>query len=252
MIEAALEWLKENTQPDFDVIEVSGRNYLRNPNDWTEVRADTSLVRAFVDEHSRALQLGTLDSLISFVAAHADLPCQIVVSSDGTKAFFNIHESFPVRDMGSSLLWVWVPFHLPPEKLEFSVAKFWDFLDQKKGHITEYDAVAQAVKEIRRTDVTQLVIKESGPIINVATASKKDIEGSSVDIPKELTIAMEVGTREFLILTKYLLRINTTERGVGIVLTHKELDGSWEALVAAAFDKLKIALPNVLVLEGTR
>jgi hypothetical protein len=251
MIAEALKFLKENFQKREETLEVAGRRFIRGGEGeaWLEVRPEPDIDQLYRNEHGQALQFNTVSSMAAFILNQQCRRVHVLVGTRGVKAIFDLDTMYQAKEMAVLANACHLYYALPEEKGELTFLKFHDWLDQHGDTVKEIDELRAAMRRLTVVDHKELKLEQSGPIITANLTDRKGIEGSTVSIPKQITITLPTGTPEFLIEHIYLLRLTATN-GLVFTLTHKQHDGSSEELVRQVVAKLSELLPGIPVYEG--
>jgi hypothetical protein len=240
MIKEALEWLQANLRPT-DSLEIGGKDFIRT-GAFTTIVPRQAVDRAYLDCEGRPLSFGTIESIIAFIRRR-DEPCRVVVGSRRLKAYFDL----------SGLGWaeeryreyVYLTFNYPAPLIAFSFSKFRQFLDNYGSKIQNLAVLEAACRHILVSDSGSLKFAETGAVITMSAGASKGVEGSSTQIPKEVTVLMQTGTHEYEIPTEYLLQIEAPPTGAPtFTLTRREPYLGRQEMIRRVLADLRAAFPT--------
>lgn len=206
-----------------------------------------------------AARLGTVEALCDFVKAnYAPEKTKIIVSPTGCSATHNIEDrEWPKIEEDAGL-----PFFgadLPPSSW-MSHEALLDYLDQHTGKISakiagqeiSEESILESLKTINAYDKSTFTSRDTGNSIAVEMTAAKGIEPFRMNMPREITINLRRGTREFAYDHTFRLKMKMENGGsVLFRLIHLGRDGAEDSFLFDCISKIKAALGDGwLVLQG--
>jgi len=252
IIKDALAWIAGHFRPDTTA--AGGKEFV--DEGYREIENNPFVTAGTFSEHGEALKLGTCDALLAFLNSSPvrdtwQESIRVVINKSGVVAYLNtIGDQIRRSDISAVMDFVRVPFKHPEKTYQFTYQGFLTFLDQYAGKVTNEDDLRVLLRNFNTISSEEIKMEDRGAFIAVEVKQSKNVEGSRVVFPKEIEILMPTGTREFEIANRFLFRINIDNRSASFHLIKVENDGSWEALIEQAMEKLSTGLPDDLVIEG--
>lgn len=257
MIKEALEYLANIRvrASDTETLWIEGRPFIKMDGEtWDEVLERQTVKRSLFGADGRPLVFASFTSLVDIIRSYPDLHSKVLVGSKSASVVFwdPLREAILDNQTHVGIMSASVAYAFVPQSHQMTFEKFLVWMDEYGTDIFEYDKLKEACQFIKISEASAITVTANGPFVTLASSAQKGVEGSRVQVPREITVMMPTGTREFILPNTFILSVKIKEgQGAWFDMTPKRTDQLWNDFTESAMKLMREAqLPNCLILEG--